>query len=86
MQKRDAFFPSAPIGSHCKKQKYAMQKNRRSGTRHTYRKACTGQYTPEASVGMGRKGAIPEPVRVSDFPLDFSSMESTLQHTFVSKL
>ena len=58
-----AFFTSAPIGSHCKTRKYVANRAKKMGRRNKKRNICTGRYAPEASLGIGKKGAMPDPAR-----------------------
>jgi hypothetical protein len=62
MHHNDAFLPSTPNGRNWKKAKYAMLKKSSKGTRHMYRKTWKGRAMPLDSVGIGRNGAMPEPV------------------------
>lgn len=62
MHHRAAFLPSDPIGSHCSTRKYASVTNINSGRRKQKRNMRIGAWRPSGSDGMGRKGAIPEPV------------------------
>ena len=62
MHHRAAFLPRDPIGSHCKKKKYEQVTKMNRGSRKKKRKRRRGAWIPSGSAGMGRKGAMPEPV------------------------
>jgi hypothetical protein len=57
-----AFFISELTGSQEKETEYARVKARSSGTRMKKRNMWKGRYIPEGSKGMGKKGAMPEPI------------------------
>lgn len=61
IHQREAFLPSDPIGHHCNTRKYKAQTKMKSGSRTQKRNARTGSWNPAGWVGMGRKGAMPEP-------------------------
>jgi hypothetical protein len=61
MHHNDAFLPSTPMGIHCSTRKYDNAKTRSRGTRDIKRKMWNGRAIPAGSVGIGRKGAMPEP-------------------------
>lgn len=59
----EAFFPIAPIGSHCRKKKYDREKASKRGSRTVNKNMWNGRWVPAGSVGIGRKGAMPEPLK-----------------------
>ena len=70
------------MGSHCSTRKYVNSNERKIGSRKQKRNACRGQYTPGASAGTGRNGAIPEPMR----RISFGGNSHSSNHTSISKL
>lgn len=56
-----AFLPRDPIGSHCSTRKYDTVMKRNSGSRKKKRKRRKGALMPSDSLGVGRKGAMPDP-------------------------
>lgn len=62
MHHKAAFLPKDPIGSHCKSKKYETVKKMNIGSRKQNRNRRRGAWSPSGSAGIGRKGAMPEPV------------------------